>query len=126
MKTNLDWLIENMTEHEQKNSSVCTLCYKLRYGRECDDIPIDCYDCEFNKPMCCCKFLKSEHSNKPILSKTEYDMINAYIEERGNGWKFDESYFLSAMKNKGYFKGIIDENMLLVDIIEKAIVLEYS
>ena len=50
MKTNLDWLIENMTEHEQKNSSVCTLCYKLRYGRECDDVPIDCYDCEFNKP----------------------------------------------------------------------------
>ena len=38
----------------------------------------------------------------------------------------EEAYFLSAMKNKGYFKGIIDENMLLVDIIEKAIVLEYS
>lgn len=81
-----------------------------------------CSDCEFNKkdqPKECRKrrieWLKQPYKNPAIkLTKFEYDLLQIYSKKT---YRFKAMTALTRMKEKGYFKGV-DENETIEDILE--------
>ena len=65
-------------------------------------------------------WLLEEHKEPIKLKQWEYDTIKYH----GKLSKFNGIYFLMAMRNKGYFKGVTDTSMKIEDILKNCEVIE--
>lgn len=88
----------------------------------CKDV--HCDKCDFGGPCGRCGeerliWLTSPYK-KPAykLTKFENDLLQSYLKGHLSGRKFKSILVLNGMKEKGYFKGV-DENVTIVDILEK-------
>ena len=83
-----------------------------------------CLDCAFSEENSCKKAIKewllAEHKEKVKLKQWEYDLINEYVISKQD--TFDDFAVLSRMKNKGYFKGLNDKNMICQEILSNCII----
>ena len=62
--------------------------------------------------------LEEERDKKIRLKQWEYDVLNILTDGGHTGnWKFNDLICYS-LKNKGYFKGIIDTSMRIKDILK--------
>ena len=88
----------------------------------CDSVC--CLDCAFSEENNCKKatkeWLLAEHKEKVKLKQWEYDLINEYVISKQD--TFDDFAVLSRMKNKGYFKGLNDKNMICQEILSNCII----
>lgn len=137
---NLNLLRELVNEHfeekdkhfEEKSKTNLERYYDDLIKEDCSDFGvvngkiesctfIPCEKCEF-KPGNCHKnritWLTSKcEKKKHKFTQFEYDLINTYrhVDDR---CKFNDCYQLKSLKEKGYFKGI-DDNELIGDILAK-------
>lgn len=87
----------------------CTKCLGTR-----------CSECDFGSDGCNkLRWLASPYK-KPAykLTKFENDLLQSYLKGHLSGHKFKSILVLNRMKEKGYFKGV-DDNAIIVDILEK-------
>lgn len=88
--------------------------------KQCEDT--NCDECDFNCDCCGEKrfeWLASPYKKPPYkLTKFENDLLQSYLKGHLSGRKFKSILVLNWMKEKGYFKDI-DENAIIVDILEK-------
>ena len=107
----LDFCIDNLAVVKGRP----TLCYKT-----------NCNDCDFKINQIGCRqkakdWLKQPHEKLVYkLTKFEYDLLQIKATE---AITFKNMVFLMEMKEKGYFKGI-DDNELIGDILAKCEVIE--
>lgn len=78
-----------------------------------------CDECLFHSSEGTCdvtkiKWLYKQHKKKYKLTQFEYDLLSSYAK----GYKFKDINSLNGMKEKGYFKGI-DDNELIGEILAK-------
>ena len=109
-----DKLIDVLAEH--------TSVDKNGKPHTCDSV--FCLDCAFSEENNCKKatkeWLLAEHKEKVKLKQWEYDLINEYVISKQD--TFDDFAVLSRMKNKGYFKGLNDKNMICQEILSNCII----
>lgn len=78
----------------------------------------NCYDCPLNKVGDLIDLLLQEHEEPIKLKKWEYDLIDIYCNVHNwNNAKLKNTT-LFEMKDKGYFKGVIDTSMKIGDILK--------
>lgn len=117
-ETNLDYYKDEILEDYAQNLAVVkgrpTLCYKT-----------NCNDCDFKINQIGCRekakdWLKQPHE-KPVykLTKFEKELLQCYPDI----YSFKVFNSLNGMKEKGYFKGI-DDNEIIGDILAKCEVIE--
>lgn len=119
-ETNLDHYKDKVLEESMWNLAIVN-------GRPKRCNLTRCSDCEFNKkdqPKECRKrrieWLKQPYKNPAIkLTKFENDLLQSYPRK----YKFNSMHVLDTMKEKGYFKGI-DDNEIIGDILENCEVIK--
>lgn len=119
--TNLEWLKENLTKEEKSKVQMCVVFNEKIYKNTCNGK--DCYDCPLNKVGDLIDLLLQEHKEPIKLKQWEYDTIKYH----GKLSKFNDIYFLMAMKNKGYFKdmnSVEKRSMTIKEILENCEVVE--
>lgn len=99
-------------------------CFALVDGKPCQCSGVSCRECGFSTEYGCSEKIK-EWLNKPYekpvykLTKFEKELLECYSDV----YSFKVFNSLNGMKEKGYFKGI-DDNELIGDILANCEVVE--
>lgn len=122
--TNLEFYKDEILEDVKNGRRLeCAICLKKREKLDCNDpycrYDTQCFETSF-------EWMFNEHKEKePIkLKKWEYDLIDIYCNVRI--WKNAKlkNTMLFEMKDKGYFKGVIDTSMTLEEILNNCEVVD--
>lgn len=120
--TNLEWLKKNLSEEEKSNVQMCVVFNEKIYKNTCNGK--DCYDCPLNKVGDLIDYLLAEHKEPIKLKQWEKDLISIYDENRSIDYRFSSFFTLDKLKEKGYFKGVTDTNMIVEEILNNCEVIE--
>lgn len=128
-KTNIEWLKENFTDDDRETTGfLCYLAMSKINSDKCEGK--DCCKCPLNKNGNLIDFLLSEYKEtekkEPIkLTRFEYDILKIWATDfKYENEKFNDLMLTSKLKEKGYFKGVKDENMTLNTILRNCEVVE--
>lgn len=117
-ETNLERYLEQIKKIEDYDS----FCIRKGDQALCACGEVDCNRCLFGDEGNCAiariDWMASSYTeNHCRLTKVEWDILDAYVQESYPG-TFKQFSNLMCMKEKGYFKGI-DDNELIGDILAK-------
>lgn len=122
-ETNLEHYLEQIKEIEGYD----IFCVRKDDQAVCPCGEVDCYRCLFEDADCCA-IAKIDWMARPYiegsryrLTKTEYDILDAYVEESYPG-TFKQFSNLMCMKEKGYFKKV-DPDKELKEILKNCVVI---
>ena len=109
---------ESNLEHYKEEIKRAGYEFALVNGKPTTCKWILCDQCFFNDRSLCSKnrieWMLKQFKRKYQLTQFEYDLLQSYA----NGYKFKDIMPLIVMKEKGYFKGI-DDNEIIGDILAK-------
>lgn len=96
-------------------------CFALADGKPCQCSDISCSECGFSTGYGCSEKIKEwlkQPYKKPTyqLTKFENDLLQSYVEGNLRKCMFKDISALMRIKEKGYFKGI-DDNEIIEDIL---------
>lgn len=106
--TNLEWLKKNLSDEEKENDEFCYTIYQKLNGKNCDII--SCDDCYFNKYENVLNFLLEEHKETIKLKQWEYDYLDVIVRLGHANSPFSSIDTIERMKERGYYKGVKDED----------------
>lgn len=123
--TNLEWVKNNFNRIGLSNDNVfCEIAFISKTGKSCvDGEGTSCRECQFRNISNAIDYLLQEHKEPIKLKQWEYDTIKYH----GKLSKFNDIYFLMAMKNKGYFKDMnsVEKcSMTIKEILDNCEVIE--
>lgn len=124
--TNLEWVKNNFNRLELSNDdSFCEIAFISKTGKSCVECKgTCCSECQFRNIIRAIGFLLQERKEPIKLKKWEYDLIDIYCNV--HNWKNaklkNTTFF--EMKDKGYFKGVIDTSMTLEEILNNCEVVD--
>lgn len=122
-ETNLEHYLEQIKEIEEYDS----FCIRKDDQALCACGEVDCNRCLFGDEGSCavarihwmaCPYIEDSRYR---LTKAEYDILDAYVEESYPG-TFKQYSNLMCMKEKGYFKSV-DPGKELKEILENCVVI---
>ena len=125
-ETNLEHYLERIKKIEDYDS----FCIRKGDQALCACGEVDCNRCQFGDEGNCavarihwlaCPYIED---SRYCLTKAEYDILDAYVEESYPG-TFKQFSNLMCMKEKGYFKKV-DPDMELKEILGNSIIVEYK
>lgn len=137
---NLDFLSSLINEHFEEKAEtnyehykdeiieVSGYCFALVDGKPCQCSGVSCNDCGFSTGHGCGEKIK-EWLRKPYEKKTyklnqfEYDLLQSFLKGHPFRYQFKNINALTGMKEKGYFKGV-DEDEMLEDILANCEVMD--
>lgn len=129
MKTNLEWLKENLTDKEKESrGNICNYALNKLKRNYCRGK--SCSLCPFNKIGNLIDFLLEEYEEPekkdPIkLTNIEHDILKLWTTKFPFGSeKFNDLRLTSILKRKGYFKDVKEENLTLDEILENCEVIQ--
>ena len=128
--TNLEYLKKNFNKFKLYDEDLfCELAFICKTGERCEGFKYErcsegCRGCQFINIRNAIDFLLQEHKEPIKLKKWEYDLIDIYCNV--HNWKNaklkNTTFF--EMKDKGYFKGVIDTSMTIEEILNNCEVIE--
>lgn len=121
--TNLEYLKKNFNKFNLYDDDLfCELAFISKTGKRCVECKgTCCSECQFRNIRNAIDYLLQEHKEPIKLTKFEYDLLMSYINK---GYYFKNYSELKEMRNKGYFKGVIDTSMMIKDILNNCEVIE--
>lgn len=124
MMKNIEYLIRKKDElkPKQETISLCKICYQSKYKAKCSSV---CNGCEFDKYINILNFLNSEYSQTYEISQYEYDVLDCVkcSNKFYNESRFKDFEMLMRMKEKGHFKNINKET-LIIDMFRRLVIIE--
>lgn len=127
--TNLEYLKKNFNKFKLYDEDLfCELAFICKTGERCEGFKYErcsegCGGCQFRNIRNAIDYLLQEHKEPIKLKQWEYDTIKYH----GKLSKFNDIYFLMAMKNKGYFKDMnsVEKcSMTIKEILDNCEVIE--
>lgn len=112
--------IEEKRYRLESKTAFCVNAHICKYGENCSGKK--CFDCEFDNDInACIKAMLTEYKEPIKLKQWEKDFLElAYYK----GYCFCTFGDYGAMKKRGYFKGVIDTDMTIEEILENCEVVE--
>lgn len=103
----------------------CMIAHICRYGEKCEQKHKSCLDCEFDEDIHeCIEEVLSGHKEPIKLKQWEKDLISLFDERYSKNYSFSLFLSLNGLKEKGYFKGIIDTSMEIEYILKNCEVID--
>lgn len=122
MKTNLEWLKENLTIKEKEKVQLCAVVNEKICKSTCTGK--NCYDCPLNEVDDLIDLLLKEHNECVKLKRWEYDLLNIIEEYCDLGSCKFMNTICYHLKDIGYFKDVQDVNKTVNQILKNCEVIE--
>lgn len=125
--TNLEYLKKNFNKFKLYDEDLfCELAFICKTGERCEGFKYErcsegCGGCQFRNIRNAIDYLLQEHKEPIKLKQWEYDLLMSYINK---GYYFKNFSELKEMRNKGYFKGVADTSMKIIEILNNCEVIE--
>ncbi len=112
--------IEEKRYRLESKTAFCVNAHICKYGENCSGKK--CFDCEFDNDInACIKAMLTEYKEPIKLKQWEKDFLELADYK---GYCFCTFGDYGAMKKRGYFKGVIDTDMTIEEILENCEVVE--
>lgn len=122
--TNLEFYKDEfvyMLNEDSYQPPLCNYFEKILIYSDCSCCPFCTKDetgCDYQRFV---DWLLSEHKEPIKLTQFEYDLLMSYINK---GYSFKNNSELKEMRNKGYFEGVTDISMKILEILNNCEVVD--